>query len=195
MRPEKLVVATANPDKLTEISFVLNGIVELEPRPVEMPEVIEDGLDLESNARLKAKAVCEFTKKPAISDDTGLEVDALGGAPGVHSARFAGEDATYLKNVEKILEELSGIPAHLRTARFVTVAMVYYPDGKEISSRGIVEGHILEVPLGAGGFGYDPVFVPVEGDGRTFAEMGDEKHNFSHRARAFRYLSYSLRNQ
>ena len=188
----KLVIASANPDKVAEIAIVLEGIAVLIPRPEGMPDVIEDGNDLEDNARLKAVAVCEFAGKPSVADDTGLEIDALDGAPGVYSARFAGTDATYQQNVEKVLTYLDGIQTGQRTARFKTVAIVRYPDGRELIANGTVEGHIAQKPSGDEGFGYDPIFVPVEGDGSTFAQMGEEKHRFSHRGRAFRNLGYML---
>tara|TARA_B100000427_G_scaffold177218_1_gene147378 strand:+ start:19 stop:606 length:588 start_codon:yes stop_codon:yes gene_type:complete len=188
----KLVIASANPDKVAEISIVLEGLAVLIPRPEDMPDVIEDGDDLEDNARLKAVAVCEFSGKPSVADDTGLEIDALEGAPGVYSARFAGPDATYQQNVEKVLHDLDGIQIGQRTARFKTVAIVRYPDGRELISKGTVEGCIALNTSGEEGFGYDPIFVPVEGDGSTFAQMGEEKHRFSHRGRAFRNLGYML---
>ena len=188
----KLVIASANPDKVAEITIVLEGLAVLIPRPEGMPDVIEDGDDLEDNARLKAVAVCEFAGKPSVADDTGLEIDALDGAPGVHSARFAGDGATYQQNVEKVLTDLDGVQMGRRTARFKTVAIVRYPDGRELIANGTVEGHIAQNPSGEEGFGYDPIFVPVEGDGSTFAQMGEEKHRFSHRGRAFRNLGYIL---
>tara|TARA_B110000014_G_scaffold174624_1_gene124704 strand:- start:101 stop:688 length:588 start_codon:yes stop_codon:yes gene_type:complete len=192
MPTPELVIASANPDKVAEIGIVLEKLAVLIPRPEGMPDVVEDGDDLEDNARLKAAAVCEFAGKSAVADDTGLEIDALNGAPGVHSARFAGSDATYQQNVEKVLTELDGLPIGQRTARFKTVAIVRYPDGKELIAKGTVEGHIAQSPSGERGFGYDPIFVPVEGDGSTFAQMGKEKHRFSHRGRAFRNLGYIL---
>jgi len=188
----KLVIASANPDKVAEITIVLEGLAVLIPRPEGMPEVVEDGENLEDNARLKAVAVCEFSGKPSVADDTGLEIDALEGAPGVYSARFAGPDATYHQNVEKVLHDLDGIQIGQRTARFKTVAIVRYPDGRELIAKGTVEGCIALNPSGQEGFGYDPIFVPVEGDGSTFAQMGEEKHRFSHRGRAFRNLGYML---
>lgn len=190
------VLATANPDKAAEIVAVLEDAgapVELTPRPTDVPEVVEDGITLEDNARLKAVALCQATGQPAIADDTGLEVDALGGAPGVHTARFAGAAATYADNVALLLRRLEDVPRELRTARFATVAIARWPDGREIAAYGDVEGRIAESPRGDGGFGYDPVFVPTEGDGRTFAEMDDEKHALSHRGRAFRTLAEGLR--
>jgi XTP/dITP diphosphohydrolase len=193
----KLVLATANPDKAAEIRAVLldAGLdVELVPRPADVPDVDETGVTLEDNARLKAVALCEATGLPAVADDTGLEVDALGGAPGVYSARYAGDDATYADNVEKLLRELAGVDAPARTARFSTVALARWPDGREVAAMGDVEGVIATDARGDGGFGYDPLFVPVEGDGRTFAEMSaDEKHRVSHRGRAFRTLADGLK--
>ena len=191
MLPE-LVIASANPDKVEEISSVLSDLVTLIPRPKEVPEVIEDGETLEDNARLKAQAILKATGLPSLSDDTGLSVDILGGEPGVRSARYSGEEATYQDNVDKLLHKLKGIPLRLRTARFQTVAMICYPDGSEIIATGVVEGTISESRKGSGGFGYDPVFIPYEGDGLTFAEMGDEKHLISHRGRALRNLMEML---
>jgi len=193
----RLVMATANPHKVTEIGLVLEGLAHLEPRPADVPDVVEDGDTLEANARLKAVAICEATGAAAVADDTGLEVDALGGAPGVHSARYAadgglGAAGDAVANTARLLGELAGVPAGRRTARFRTVALVRHPDGTEVIATGTVEGHVTEEPAGDGGFGYDPVFVPVEGDGQTFAEMGDDKHAISHRGRAFRDLARRL---
>ena len=194
----RLVCASANPDKVAEIALVLDGLVDLQPRPAGLGDVVEDAPDLEGNARLKAVAVCEAAGAPAVSDDTGLEVDALDGAPGVFSARYAGDDVSYQDNVDKLMAELARVGAltpEQRTARFRTAVMVVWPDGRALSVEGAVEGHIALVPAGDGGFGYDPVFVPAEGDGRTFAEMGDDKHEISHRGRAFRALADALRTE
>lgn len=194
----RIVLATANPDKAREIRDVLEAervAIELVPRPAGVPDVDETGDTLADNARLKARALCEAAGLPALADDTGLEVDALGGAPGVRSARFAGPDATYADNVERLLRELGGVAPERRTARFVTVAVACFPDGRELESRGEVEGVIIAAPRGNGGFGYDPVFEPVGSDGRTFAEMTPaEKHVLSHRGRAFRALAARLRD-
>jgi len=191
----RLVLATANPHKATEIAGLLPGI-ELVPRPEAAGEVDETEDTLEGNARLKARAVAEVAGKPAVADDTGLEVDALGGRPGVFAARYAGEGATYADNVAKLLEELAGLGAMApadRRARFRTVALVAWPDGRELAAHGVVEGHIALEARGAGGFGYDPVFVPDDGDGRTFGEMTPgEKAAVSHRARAFAALRRGL---
>ena len=191
----RLVCASANPDKVAEIALVLEGLVELEPRPADLGDVVEDAPDLEGNARLKAIAVCQAAGAAAVSDDTGLEVDALDGAPGVISARYAGDNATYQDNVDKLLAELDRAGARTleqRTARFRTAVMVVWPGGEELLVEGVVEGRIALEATGDGGFGYDPVFIPVERDGRTFAQMGDEKHEISHRGRAFRALAGAL---
>jgi XTP/dITP diphosphohydrolase len=192
--PLTLVLASANPDKVAEIADVLSAAltVELLPRPAEVPDVVEDGETLLENARLKAVALVMATGQAAVADDTGLEVDALGGAPGVYSARYAGEDVTYADNVAKLLRELSARPDNggERRARFRTVALAAFPDGTELWAEGAVEGTISRAGAGQGGFGYDPVFRPADGDGRTFAEMtSEEKHAISHRGRAFRALA------
>lgn len=188
----RLVLATANPDKVAEITQILSG-VELVSRPTWVPEVQESGTTLEANAALKALALVAATGEAALADDTGLEVVALGGAPGAWSARFAGPGATYADNVAKLLEELEGVGD--RRARFCTVALAAFPDGRQLQAEGQVEGHIAVVGRGSGGFGYDPVFVPDDGDGRTFAEMAPvEKSSLSHRGRAFRALAVGLRS-
>jgi len=191
----QVVCASANPDKVAEIQDLLRGVVQLLPRPASVGEIVEDADTLLGNARLKARAICDATGLPAVADDTGLEVDALQGAPGVHTARFAGENATYADNRAKMLQSLRGVKPQSRTARFRTVALVAYPDGSERWAEGVCEGGIAETERGARGFGYDAVFVPREGDGRTFAEMTiDEKHALGHRGRAFRALAAVLRN-
>lgn len=192
----RLVAATANPNKLAEIEAILAGRVVLAPRPAAVPDVIEDADTLEGNARLKARAIAVATGQAAVADDTGLEVDALGGAPGVRSARFAGPDADDAANVARVLNALESCGARTpsaRRARFRTVALVHHPDGRETVAEGVVEGAIASAPRGSGGFGYDVVFVPDDGDGRTFAEMtAAEKHAISHRGRAFRALGERL---
>ncbi|HET7721988.1 MAG TPA: RdgB/HAM1 family non-canonical purine NTP pyrophosphatase [Acidimicrobiales bacterium] len=188
----KVILATANPDKARELAGLLEGF-DVVPRPAGLPDVEEDADTLEGNARLKAAAVADATGELAVADDTGLEVDALGGRPGVYAARYAGPGATYADNVAKLLEELAGVPAGERTARFRTVAVARFPDGREIVAEGAVEGTIAEAPAGEDGFGYDPVFVPAGGDGRTFAQMTRaEKAEVSHRGRALRALAAAL---
>jgi len=189
----ELVCASANPDKVAEIAAILGDRVTLLPRPAGVPEVEEDALTLEGNARLKAEALAAATGRPAVADDTGLEVDALDGRPGVWSARYAGDDATYADNVAKLLTELEGVPDVARTARFRTVAIVVWPDGREVVAEGTCEGRVATEPRGSRGFGYDPVFIPFDGGGRTFAEMtAEEKHLISHRGRAFQALAERL---
>ena len=163
------------------------------PRPADVPEVIEDGETLEDNALLKARALVTATGRAAIADDTGLFVDALDGAPGVWSARYAGEQATYADNCDKLLRELHDVAAPERTARFRTVAAVAYPDGSWFVVDGEVEGTIATSPVGENGFGYDPLFMPESARGRTMAQLTpDEKHALSHRGNAFRALAEAL---
>jgi XTP/dITP diphosphohydrolase len=189
----RLVLATANPHKAEEIADVLGDRFELVPRPASVGEVDETGVTLVENARLKAVALCSATGQPAVADDTGLEVDALDGAPGVYSSRYAGPEATYAENCQKLLAALSGVPDDRRRARFVTVALVRWPDGREVMAEGEMAGVISSQARGENGFGYDPVFVPDGGDGRTYAEMStEEKDKISHRGRAFRALADKL---
>jgi XTP/dITP diphosphohydrolase len=183
----ELVCASANPDKVAEIERILDGAVTLLPRPADVEDVVEDADTLEGNARLKASAIAAATGMPAVADDTGLEVAALGGRPGVFTARYAGEHATYADNRARLLAELDGVAD--RRARFRTVAAVVWPDGREVLAEGVADGTIASSERGGRGFGYDAVFVPNDGDGRTFAEMDeDAKHAVSHRGRAFRAL-------
>lgn len=187
----RLVCASANPDKVAEIAAILGDAVELLPRPAGLPDVVEDADTLEGNARLKAVAVSAAAGLPAVADDTGLEVAALGGAPGVYAARYAGEGCTYADNRRKLLDELRG--ASDRRAVFRTCALVRWPDGRELAVTGECPGTIATAERGSSGFGYDAVFVPDEGDGRTFAEMTDaDKHALSHRGRAFANLLTAL---
>ena len=181
------MLATANPGKTEEIRAALTGVI-LVPRPEDVPDVEETETTLEGNARLKARALCAATGEAALADDTGLEVEALGGAPGVYSARWAGPKATYADNVAKMLREMAGVAD--RRARFRTVLMVAYPDGSELSVEGSVDGVITLLAAGASGFGYDPVFAPDGSGGRTFAEMSiGEKNLVSHRGRALAALA------
>ncbi len=191
----KLVVATFNADKLRELRDLLglDGVTLVSLR--EFPGAVapdEDGATLAENAAIKARAAHAFTGLPAIADDTGLEVAALGGRPGVHAARFAGPRATYSDNVAKLLAELEGVPAGERGACFRTVCVASFGLGDEILAEGVLEGRITETPRGLQGFGYDPVFE-VAGTGRTLAEMSiDEKNRISHRALAARALARRL---
>jgi XTP/dITP diphosphohydrolase len=187
----RLVCASANPHKVAEIAAILGAVVELVPRPPGVPDVVEDADTLVGNARLKAVAIAAAAGDAAVADDTGLEVAALDGRPGVWTARFAGEGATDAENRAQLLSELAGITD--RRARFRTVALVAWPDGTELVADGTCEGTIAVAERGGRGFGYDSLFVPDDGDGRTFAEMTeDDKHAISHRGRAFRTLLAAL---
>ncbi len=188
----RLVCASANPHKVAEIAAILAGVVDLLPRPDGVPEVVEDAGTLEGNARLKAAAICAASGLPAVSDDTGLFVDALNGDPGVDTAYYAGPNATYAENRSKLLHAMVG--ADTRSARFRTVVMVVWPDGRELSVEGVCEGSIATEERGDRGFGYDPLFIAShDADGtpneRTFSQMSDhEKNAISHRGRAFQSL-------
>lgn len=187
----QLVCASANPDKVREIQAILAAEVDLLPRPADVADVVEDAGSFIGNARLKASALCAATGLPAVADDTGLEVDALGGAPGVDSAIYAGDGCSYADNRRKLLAELDGVAD--RRAAFRTVAIVVWPDGSELAVEGVCPGVITTSERGEVGFGYDSVFQPDEGGGSTFAEMGVEaKHAISHRGRAFRALLSEL---
>jgi len=191
-----VVLGSANPKKAAELVEILGSRIEVVPRPLEIPEIIEDADTFEGNARLKALAISEATSMAALADDSGLMVDALDGQPGVHSARYSGENATDSDNVSKLLAELveaGAMSSAQRRARFHSVIVLRRPDGAEVVAKGTVEGTISLVPTGEGGFGYDPVFVPLEGDGRTFGEMtAAEKHAMSHRGRALEELVAQL---
>ena len=189
----RVVCASANPHKVAEIFDIIRDIaaVDLLPRPSELADVVEDADTLAGNARLKASAVCTATGMPALADDTGLEVDALEGRPGVITARFAGAGATDEQNRKKLLQELMGVAN--RAARFRTVALLRMPNGQEIVAEGVCEGLISDTERGERGFGYDSVFIPAASNGRTFAEMSIvEKHAISHRGNAFRLLASRL---
>lgn len=186
--PSKLVLATANPNKVKEMRDILSGlgidVLTLADFPP-MDEVNETGDTLEANALLKADAVYRHTGLPSLADDTGLEVDALGGRPGVYSARYAGPNASYEDNVAKLLGDLKGVADADRIARFRTVMALRLSDAEHLVADGVAEGRIIGERRGADGFGYDPVFLPSDGNGRTFAEMAPaEKNAISHRARA-----------
>ena len=190
-RPTRVVCASANPHKAEELSRLLAGLVEIRPRPGSVGEIAETGDTLEANAILKATAVAEATGQVALADDTGLEVDALGGAPGVRTARFAGPDADDAANRRALLDALAG--ASSRTATFRTVIALADPGGAAECFVGRCRGSIAPSERGAGGFGYDALFVPAEGDGRTFAEMSpQEKDAVSHRRRAVDALALWL---
>jgi XTP/dITP diphosphohydrolase len=183
----KIVLATANRDKIIEIKHALARlpleILTREDFPA-IPEVVEDGYTLEANALKKGRALLSGTGIMSLADDTGLEVDALGGAPGVFSSRFAGPGATYADNVRLLLEKMRGVPRERRTARFRCVIALVEPTGVEALVEGICEGEITDAPRGEGGFGYDPAFY-VPSEKKTFAELSlEEKDRISHRGQA-----------
>lgn len=186
-----VVVASKNPDKLQELEAVL---ASLEPSievvgGLDWPDIEETEDTLKGNALLKATTVATVTGIAAVADDTGLEVDALDGAPGVRSARFAGPEASYQDNLEKLLADLEGV--NDRAARFRTVIVLVAPGEEPVVAEGVMEGEIAGAPRGTNGFGYDPVFQV--GD-KTYAEMSDEEKNaISHRALAIRALADALR--
>jgi XTP/dITP diphosphohydrolase len=180
--PRLVVLATGNAHKADEVGRILGPSWRVEARD---PDVEETGTTFEENALLKAAAVCATTGELAIADDSGIEIDALDGRPGIHSARWT-EEADW---IPRVLRELDGVTGPARSGRYVAAAAAVWPDGFEVVVRGVVEGQVPDAPRGSGGFGYDPIFVPDEGDGRTFAEMRpEEKHELSHRGRAFRSL-------
>lgn len=187
----EIVVATRNRKKLKEISRILEGLdvnlFTMDEFP-DCPEVEETEMTFEGNALKKAIAVSSCTGKAALADDSGLEVDALDGAPGVYSARYAGDGATDRDNVDKLMSELESVPEEKKMARFVCVIALAWPEGRVETFYGKVEGRIGRSPAGTSGFGYDPVFYP-EGHHRTFAEMPPtEKDAMSHRGRALERL-------
>lgn len=186
--PRSFVAASANPHKVDELRILLAGLAEVTDRPPEVGEIPEDGETLEANAAHKALVIARAVGGAALADDSGLEVDALGGAPGVRSARYGGPAASDADNRELLLSRLAGVAR--RSARFRTVLAVAMPDGSIRMFEGTCEGTIADRERGEGGFGYDPLFVPDEGDGRTFAEMTPgEKNLISHRARAVAALA------
>ena len=193
-RRQTLVLATHNPDKQTEMNAVLSDlgldVIGLDQYP-EIDDIPENGTTLLENALIKARAVHLKTGFPALADDTGLEVDALHGAPGVYSARFAGEDATYQDNVKKLLSVMAGVSRQNRTACFRTVVALIDSD-TELWTEGIIEGLITREQRGAGGFGYDPIFEAAD-TGKTFSEMSAaQKNEISHRARALQKMRKKL---
>ena len=183
----RIVCATANAHKVAELARMLPDWVHLVPRPDDVGDIDEDAPTLEGNAIIKANEIAQFSSEWAIADDTGLEVEALHGAPGVHSARFAGENATDADNRATLLHALHGV-TH-RAAQFRTVVALVSAKGDIHFVTGKCAGIIADEERGHNGFGYDSVFIPTDGDGRTFAEMsGEEKDAISHRGRALAQL-------
>lgn len=183
----RLLLATTNPGKIRELRALLAGCgwEILTPQDIGLTLQVEEiGQTYADNARLKAEAYARASGLVALADDSGLEVDALGGAPGLHSARYAGQDTTHADKMGVLLAELRDVPDERRTARFRAVIVIATPDGRAFTCEGVCEGRIARAPRGAGGFGYDPIFL-VEGGSRTMAELpAEEKNRISHRARA-----------
>lgn len=196
MQKARVVLATRNAGKIREVAAIVGDAADVAGLEaagnVELPP--ETGSTYEENALAKARAAAREAGALALADDSGLEVDALGGKPGVHSSRYAGPACDPAANNEKLLREMDGVPAGERGARFVCVAALVAADGRELLARGDVEGDIAKAPRGSGGFGYDPLFVP-RGYDRTFAEMApEEKNRISHRSRAFGEIAKHIRN-
>uniref|UniRef100_A0A7C2WE21 dITP/XTP pyrophosphatase n=1 Tax=Thermorudis sp. TaxID=1969470 RepID=A0A7C2WE21_9BACT len=193
MRKRRVVLASSNPGKLRELQSLLPPEVEVVSAAeagVTLPP--ETGSTFAENALLKARAAAQQSGLIAIADDSGLEVDALGGEPGVRSARYAGPRASDADNIALLLKRLEGVPEGRRTARFRAAVALVAPGGSEFLGEGVLEGQIVHAPRGQGGFGYDPVFQPL-GENRTVAEMTlEEKNRVSHRAQALRQVIEAL---
>ena len=189
----KIIAATKNKGKMAELDAILKDydiqLLSWDDAGLGDLEIDETGTTCEENSYIKAKAICDMTGLAALADDTGLFVDALGGEPGINSARYAGEHGNDAANRAKLLEKLQGVPFEERTAKFVTVITVVYPDGRVLAARGECSGHITEEELGERGFGYDSLFVP-EGHEETFAQLPAEyKNSLSHRHKALEKLT------
>ncbi|MGH9274440.1 MAG: RdgB/HAM1 family non-canonical purine NTP pyrophosphatase [Acidimicrobiales bacterium] len=181
-----LLLATGNAHKVEEVQDILGPAFDIEARDT---DVEETGTSFEENALIKARALAQVTGALTVADDSGIEIDRLGGAPGIHSARWTSEGDW----IPRVLRELDGVAPKERGCRYVCAAAAVWPDGREVVVRGVVEGVVVDAPRGDGGFGYDPIVAPTEGDGRTFAEMTPaEKHAISHRSRAFTGLASHL---
>ena len=195
---KRIIFATGNPGKMKEIRMILADlpvpVVSMKEAGVEA-DIVEDGKSFEENAIIKAKTVMELTGEMAMADDSGLEIDWLSGAPGIYSARYMGEDTSYDIKNRALIEKLEGVPEEQRTARFVCSIACAFPDGRIITSRGVMEGTIAHDIKGANGFGYDPYFTPLGMD-KTFAELPAEvKNGMSHRAHALAALRRSLEEE
>jgi XTP/dITP diphosphohydrolase len=195
--PPRIALATRNPHKLRELARICadwpTSWVSVETHdPAAFPDVEETGDTYLENARLKAVAVASALELPALADDSGIDVDALGGKPGPRSARYAGEHASDEENLRALTQAVRGVPGAGRTARYRCVAALAWPDGRFAHVEGVCEGTLRSAPMGSKGFGYDPIFEPVGRD-VTMAELSDaEKDRISHRGRAFRALKEAL---
>ena len=190
--PDRIAIASRNPGKIREIRSICAdwpvGWITADEHEGPWPDVEETGASYLENARLKARAVAGSVGVPAVADDSGIEVDALGGAPGPRSARYAGEEANDEQNLRMLIRALAGVPAGGRTARYRCVTALAWPDGREVWAEGTCEGSLVSKPRGTGGFGYDPIFVPA-GWEQTMAELPPEqKDRIGHRGRALRAL-------
>lgn len=195
----QVIIASRNKGKIREISEILNKfgmkVISRDEAGLPTDEVEETGTTCEENSYIKAKAIFDITGLPTIADDSGLWVDALDGAPGVYSARYAGENCSYEDNNRKLLKELEGVPYEKRTAKFVSVLTMIFPDGDKLVARGECSGKIETELRGDKGFGYDPLFVP-DGFNNTFAEIGyEEKNRISHRAKSLKKLEELIRGR
>lgn len=196
---ETIVVASRNKNKIKELEAITKEfgmrVVSRDDAGVADIEIIEDGSTFEENSLKKAREISRLCGKATIADDSGIEVDALGGEPGIYSARYAGDECNDKKNREKLLAALNGTPLERRTGRFVSVISMVYPDGKEILARGECEGRVTFAEMGENGFGYDSIFIPL-GYEKTFAELSpEEKNAISHRANALKMLKAKLEAQ
>ena len=194
-----ILLATHNLKKRDELARILEplgiDVLTAEQAGVTLTDVEETGTTFEENAILKAESGCSESGMICVADDSGLEVDALDGAPGVYSARYAGEHGNDEKNIDKLLEALRDVPLSERTARFVCTACCAFPDGTRLITRGTCTGRIAFARSGHSGFGYDPVFLPDAADGQSMAELGDEKKDaISHRRHALEKLAALLRD-
>jgi len=196
---ETIIIATRNKNKIREMEAITEklgmGLLSLAEAGIEAAEVVEDGKTFEENSLKKAREIMKLCGKPAMADDSGVAVDALDGAPGVDSAIYAGDERDDKKNRDKLLAALLGLPLEKRTAKFVSVISLVYPDGREFTARGESEGHIIHEERGANGFGYDSLFVPL-GYEKTYAELpAEEKNEISHRSRAIKLMKAELERQ
>lgn len=192
---ERLIFATGNADKMKEIRMILADsgyeILSMKEAGIDV-DIVEDGSTFEENAIIKAKAISQIAGCVVLADDSGLEVDAMGGAPGIYSARFEGVDTPYSVKNKIIMDRLEGLPEEERTARFVCAIAAAWPDGRVITKRGTIEGRIAHEPAGENGFGYDPIFFVPE-YGKTTAQLDpEEKNRISHRGKALRMIKEVL---
>ncbi len=191
--PIKVVIASKNSGKIAEFKRILGEVGISIVTDIEFPDVDETGSTFEENALLKAHAISRYTKLPALADDSGLSVDALNGAPGIFSARWSGVHGDDGANIKRLLEDLNGVALENRGAKFIAVLALVRPDGEELLVRGELRGKIRNQPVGANGFGYDPIFEP-ENSNRTLGEMSAaEKDAISHRAKALTELTPRIR--